>query len=307
MCPSIYDQIHDNIINNQLKDDFSLSEDSAIYSGLRFAPGARDGIYMYHTIHCPQDAEGTKQMIQALACASKGNVQEADILFASWTKEHRVISTIDDLQNYVIEHQQELDLDNIYDVALDLLLYSSHIECVKVGMALLEIFVPDDNVKDVIRHLGLYDEFTLFSVWHMQRWEHGNTDIFQLAQKVHGWGRIHAIECLKPETDDIRRWLLTEGTKNDVLNAYSARTCWEKANAEDVLFAQPTEEEYKALMTLIEALLDEAPMPGISALEHGPQILQRFLELSSQYQLTPKEHEVLLSVKEYADANEKQT
>ena len=99
-------------------------------------------------------------------------------------------------------------------------------------------------------------------------------------QICHGWGRIHAVEHLKPDTEEIRHWLLTEGTINSVTNSYSALTCWYKSQAESILFGQPTPEEYKGITILIEGLLNEGPVQGISALKNAEQVLQRFLEPS---------------------------
>ena len=176
------------------------------------------------------------------------------------------------------------------------------IECVKVGLALLELFSePEDRIKEIIRRLGLYDEFTIFSVWNMQKWENGNSEIFSLAQKTHSWGRIHAVERLEPETDEIRHWLLTEGTVNDVVNAYSSLTCWQKSGAEEILFGNPTQEDFKGIVTLVEGLLDEGPVPGISELENAESILLRFLELAPEYSPGINEYETILSVREWAE------
>lgn len=301
MEKSIYQQIADHVSDGVLDAGFSLPEEAG-NSPLRFAPGAFDGLCVYHMGHSELDADAAKQMAAALGTAAKGDCSGADTLFHEWTKEHRTVSYIDDLQNYVLDHAKELDPENVYRAALSMVLDSEHIECVKVGLALLELFgEPEEDLKEIIRCLGLYDEFTIFSVWNMLKWENGNQEIFSLAQKTHSWGRIHAVERLEPETDEIRHWLLTEGTVNDVVNAYSSLTCWQKAGAEKILFGHPTREEFAGIITLIEGLLDEGPVPGISNFENAESILLKVLELMPEYSPDINEYETILSVREWAE------
>lgn len=302
MKESIYQLICDNITDGILNEGFSLPDEDSDDSSVIWAPGAMDGVTMYHVMRSELDTSQIKELEKTLRSAADGNYSEADALFYEWTKNNRAISVIDDLQKYVIDHSTELDAENVFRTAISLMLDSTHIECVKIGMELMELFkVNDEDIREVIRNLGLYDEFTVFSVWNMQKWENGNDEIFALAKKVHSWGRIHAVECLAPETEEIRHWLLTEGTVNDVMNAYSALTCWQKSGAEEILFGQPTPEEYKGIITLIDGLLDEGPVPGISTLDDAEAVLLRFLEIAPQYDLSAQDYEVILAVLRWAD------
>lgn len=302
MEKSIYQQICDHITDGILDESFSLQDEDTDGAPFKWAPGAMDGVAMYHMQHSGLDASQAKGMAKALKSAASGNYPEAEALFNVWTKENRAISVIDELQKYVIDHSARLDAGNVFQTALSMMLHSTHIECVKIGMELMELFlVNDEKVREVIRRLGLYDEFTIFAVWNMQKWEDGNSEILKLAKKVHSWGRIHAVERLEPETDEIRHWLLTEGTVNGVVNAYSSLTCWQKANAEEILFGQLTEEEFKGITTLIDGLLDERPVPGISELEDAENMLLRFLEIAPHYNLTGQDYDVILSVQHWAD------
>ena len=301
MAESIYQQIADNISGGVLDRNFSPVEEGDDQTSTMFAPGAMDGICMYHMRPEALDEEGRAQMAAALKAAAERSCQTADALFYEWAKEHRVISHIDDLQKYVIDHAGELDPGNVHYTALSLILYSCHIECVKTGLSLLELFrEPAEDLKEIIRLLGLSDEFTVFSLWNMHNWEKGNEEIFSLAKKVHGWGRIHAVEQLEPETEEIRHWLLTEGTVNDVVHAYSSLTCWIKSGAQEVLFGHPAEEEWEGLNTLIKGLLDEGPVPGISQLDNAKTVLLRFLELAPGYPVTAGIKDTVQSIREWA-------
>jgi hypothetical protein len=302
MEKSIYQKICGNITDGMLNPDFMLDEEDADGTEIRWAPGAMDGVSIYHMLPSGLDAAQTKKMARALKCAASGNFPEADVLFFEWTKEVRAITCVDELQQYVIAHARTLDAENVLHTAVSMMLYSTHIECVKIGLELLELFgEPQENLKEIVRRIGLYDEFTIFAVWNMRQWENGNTEIFDLAKKVHSWGRIHAVERLEPETDEIRHWLLTEGTVNGVVNAYSSLTCWQKSGAEEILFGSLTPEEYAGITTLIDGLMDEGPVPGISEIENAEAVLLRYLELAPKYHLSADAYDMISTIKHWAD------
>lgn len=101
-----------------------------------------------------------------------------------------------------------------------------------------------------------------------------------------------------------RRGLLTEGSVNGVLNAYSALTCWEKSGAEEVLNGTPSQEEFAGLITLIEGLLDERPVAGISQLANAEAVLLRALDLAPNYTLTVEDYSTILDIRQWAEDDE---
>ncbi|MBP3869536.1 MAG: hypothetical protein J6E46_01025 [Faecalicoccus sp.] len=294
MSKSIYQDILDHMQDGVLNSDFSIEN---IQNGIPYAPGALDGIFMYHMANPGLNAQDTKEMAKAIRAAAKNNYEQADALFFAFTKKHHAIQIIDFLQQHIDRHIEHLDADNLFQCALSLVLHSVHIECVKIGLSILELFHYGDMTKEVVRRLGAYDEFTIFVIWNMLKWEHGNDEIFALAQKVEGWGRIHAVERLEPLSDEIRHWLLTEGTQNDVINSYSSLTCWMKSKAEEILFDHPGQKEFEGISLLIEGMLDERPVKGISGLENPDKILLRYLTISSNYEHSTTFYKLVMSIK----------
>ena len=165
MGKSIYEQICDNITDGVLDNNFCIDEESYEEGAFRWAPGTWDGVCIYHMSDADLDASATKEMSRALKCAAQGDVAGADEKFAEWCKEHRAINAIDMLQNYVIRHKKQLDPNAVHSTALYLMLHSENIECVKIGLEFMELFgEPQDDIKEIIRRIGLYDEFTIFAV-----------------------------------------------------------------------------------------------------------------------------------------------
>lgn len=302
MGKSVFDIINENTTENGLDPKFVLPVEGEEDAPFSWAPGAQDGVAMYHMPYSGIADSEMGGLAEALKTAADGNYEKADALFYEWTKGTRAIHAVDDLHKYVIEHASSLDPTNILNAALTMLGGSEHVECVKIGLELLELFqIDEEEIKDYIRQIALYDEFTLFAIWNMKKWESSSEDIFKVAKKVHGWGRIHAVRALEPTTDEMKHWLLTDGTINYVEHAYSSLICWQKSDAEDVLFKHPTLEEYRGLITLIEGLLDEGPVAGFSQIENADKILLRFLEIVPDYKYTEEVAHVISSIKNWAE------
>lgn len=301
MPKSIYQLICDHIADGVLEPSFSLSNEITDSAALPFADGARDGIYMYHMHHTALTPAQSRGMGKALRVAATGGFEEAQGLLSAWTKECPIVGSINQMHKYVLDYADRLDASKMFHTARSLMLFSANAECVKAGIALMELYDLDERTKEIIRRLGLCNEFTLFALWNMRGWENGNQEVFSLAQKVHGWGRIHAVECLQPETDEISRWFLLDGVRNNIMSAYSALPCWYKAEAEKVLFGKPSAEEYKGIAAIIDGLLDEGPVTGISGLENAQEVLARFVEITPECAPGPEEYRVIESVKEWAE------
>ena len=133
----------------------------------------------------------------------------------------------------------------------------------------------------------------------MRPWEDRNEEMFRLARHVFGWGRVHLVEALEPETEEIRRWLLREGVHNDIMPQYSALDCWRKADVPAALQGTLTREDFEGIRDIIDALLDEGPVPGISAVEDAEQHLRAFLKQAETLARDDRDHEVVAAVRAY--------
>ena len=276
---SIYEYMAEQMQGDAMPEGFSLpAEAEGEAGGLRWADGAADGVYIYHMQHSPLEAGEMQEAIEAVRLASGYDVENADRAFETFTAKHNTISFADQLLGWIMEHAAELDAGSIYRYGIHLMIESPYREMVKLGLILMELF--DTNVEvlgDVVRSLGLSDEFTLYSVLNLQRWPNGSEEIFDLIRRVRGWGRIHALEHLEPETKEIQDWILKEGMDNEVMEAYSALTAFQKGAAEVRLRLGASPEELKSIGKILNVLLEEGPVEGISGLSNAEEILCLFL------------------------------
>lgn len=304
---SLYDIIKSAVKDSALPDSFSLPRDPSVK--VPFADGAYDGIALYHMGASKMSDEAKELMIKAVQTASNGDIEAAEHLFAELGKTERAIRLIDEFQDYIIANRDSIPAGELYKFAMYAVTKSCDTECVKFGLSILELLNIRDNeeIKAIVTVLGLSEEFTLFSVFVMLGWSDGNEKIAYLARMTHGWGRIHAVERLEPETDEIKTWLLREGYKNVVLPAYSALTCWNKSGAAELLRSscKLSDEDFKALRDLIDALLDEGPCAGISAVENSEETLELFLNKASGRELNADDYAVIRNIRNYDGENGK--
>ena len=269
---SIYQTILDNLQNGELPEDFVIERAERRRTQFKFVPGAIDGILLYHTTPYIADEETKQQILQALTLISaKDNSEHVPQILGIFEKlEDRasMVKLYDSVRDVMLENIQALDAEQLLKFGDYLISYGTSFLAVKLGLTLLSIFndkVP--FVEEVHLTFGAYDEFTWFAARYLSSGacKDGNAALFELARHVHGWGRIHAVDYLLPETEEIRDWLLFEGAENTIMPQYSADLCLLKAGALDRLNGDVSEKEFSAIGSLLVYALDgEGPCRGVS-------------------------------------------
>ena len=298
--PSIYDRIHAAIQpNGELPSSFSLGSPNP--DGIEWADGAWDGVCIYHNrLETPDLAP----LILVLRRGSSHVFAHAKMVLPEVfpDAEHSMLAYVDAAQNWILGHSEELDVKNLYLFARHLLFYAREAEEVKLALSLLEIIwnEKDEEVRQAVRELAASDEFTLFATFAVRNWENKNEEIFRMARKVHGWGRIHAVADLEPATDEIRRWLLHEGVDNDVMPEYSALTVAEKIDLLEVVrAAERNSEDFVAAGRILEALIesDGGPVLGIGAYEQEEALVRAYIAKAKLSKPNGEIYSVLHTVK----------
>lgn len=276
MQKSCYEHIRDSLVNGILPEGFHLQNKSN--GGMVFADGAMDGMMVYHRAPGHELSDEQRSLIElAIDQISNGEFYGVEETVWKIADDIGPIDAHEYLRQYIEKNANRLSLSNIINYAVVMITRSSDPNTVKIALTMMSIFELGDDLKEYIRTLGLSDEFTLFVATAMDGWENDNQEWFNLVQKVHGWGRIHLINRLRPDSEEIRRWIRLEGVHNTVLSSYSAIDCWVKGDVENVLLGALSKEELNGIRDIIQALLDEGPVKGISCIKDVEKYIHKFL------------------------------
>ena len=135
----------------------------------------------------------------------------------------------------------------------------------------------------------------------MRNWDNPNKELFEILKKVEGWGRVHLVHMIEPDSDEIEEWLVRNGVHNDVLPAYSGLDCFEKVHYLERIQNHDLDlDAYRVLADILNAMLDEGPVAGLSALENKEEVMQAFFDAAMvRTDLEVQDYAVLLNLKDY--------
>ena len=297
---SIYELIKTSIQSNgELPEDFKLPPKDP--NGVPWADGAMDGVFVYHTVRNEENIEALKNIVFQI---SEGKFEEAQTNLDKL--DFSMISRTNSLLSWIIQEQKQINLNNLYEFASSQLVTTKNIEVIKFCLSVLAIMnvETDEETIEKVKILALSDEFTLYCLNIFVKLENSNEEIFKIAKKVKGWGRVHSIGYLEATNDEIKEWILEEGCHNYVLPAYTAYTCAKKINLIEILNQDKiSNKKFNDISYLMNALLDESAITGISALENRELLIERYLEKAKYLSSTEDDYSAIMTLKEYIKNN----
>lgn len=297
---SIYDYIESNVKSQMLPDTFSLKDYDDPEAKIRFADGAQDGIALYRMGFSPLPKNIGFRIGRAISAACAGQKEEADRAFIELDEEYRILGIIDEIQAYVIDHLTSIQEDALFSYAVDCLCASVDIPLPKVGLSILELYgEPNDELKRLMRVLGLSDEYTLYVMWNMRHWEDASSELFELAKRVQGWGRVHIVKEIQPATEEMQRWLLFHGVEGYIPAAECALESYLKSGADDLMRSGMTYEEFEAVGRILWGIID-GPDRDLSQINDWQSVISRYLKDAERHHLGLGDYERLLYLLEHA-------
>ncbi|WP_240420470.1 limonene hydroxylase [Paenibacillus periandrae] len=280
--------------------DGSLPDDEEFWSGskIRWVAGGMDGAFGHHAGPAKMTDEA-REMVHLLAKQSrkpKNSTRKA--LYAKLVKTDMggmIDSILDEVRKQPGIHPGSLFLE-----AKWLAENAAHRNVVKFGIAMLGLF-QNEQVKELLLTLGRHEEFTLYAAVAIHNgMEDSNQVLFELAQRVHGWGKIHIVERLEPASQEIKDWLLRQGCHNSVMNEYLACICARNGGLQEALSADRVDSAlFDAATDIIEALLNGGPAEDIDDYEHAPQVLSDYVRLTQEIGATAKHLSAIFSIYDF--------
>jgi hypothetical protein len=272
-------------------------------TGLRWAPGAFDGVMGHHA--GSGDGDDVQHIAELVIKASKRQSRRRlQKLHDALLAEESALAIADTLLAELTRLRP--DAAALRQVGLWVASSSPNREPVKIGLALLGAAGIDGHV-DVVRVLGAHDEFTLFAVTALRNGlAQPDSDIWALAASVDGWGRIQCVERLRNTTDpQIRSWLLREGYRNSIMYEYTAFIA---ADTGGLLAALRTEPVDRVLLTaageILTALINGGPAEDISHYSDGADAVAQYLTLMGSRAELLDDYRAVATIRDFVSADD---
>ena len=307
--PSIYEVIEHNLDPNlKLPREFSLRAH-------RRSPGEKlvyaDG-FMEGNLTGPDPGEETSQelleILEKLRDKQFGEALKA--LNAFFDEDEELMNPLVGMVHEFIGQQDQAVVGDLIYFAKHLLVETDRIELVKFALTLLEYYPSeyDMEVGRQILDLAQCNEFTLFALRNMVQWDDSQEMIFELIQHVYGWGRIFAMEVLDPEPAEVQHWMLEQGWDNDVNPEYTALMIATDVKLDEVLrqAEKISEAAFRGASVLVEGLLQDEPIPGISEWPDPLGLLNHYLEQALERKLSWKEYQTIWHVVQFGEQHKDQ-
>lgn len=281
---SIFERIRDEIARTGfLPENFRCEEEIPDDGKLKFMPGALEGILNHHS---PDENDHEQDSAMGIPAFLRNHLTEdAEATVRLYEKQWGCVH-IAPLRNRIplsiLEKKEEYDAGRLAALAYAFLTRAVKTEAVKMGLVLMTLSdtAEDATIKETFRILGCCEDFTDYVLWNTAAWpdEERNRLCFALAKKLHGWGKINAVEALNANTDEIKEWILCEGCKNAILYGYLGLKCAVKCDYKTRLQKGAlTKSELSGAYDIMEGLLDEGPCSGISALSDPEETIYWYL------------------------------
>ena len=300
---SIYEQIDDAVrMNGCIPEGFVLVDALKPGEKTHTHLGSDEGI-IGHPVIAP-DATELECAVKIIREAVKINAKLAVHGFDDNELGFKVARIRGSLLKKIIDDIQQYDPHKLSTLAYSLAMFGTKTETVKLGLLLLVLFdfADDEVVKKHLITIGMYEEFTSYVISNVKSWPEGSRNhvYYVYAQRLKGWGKINAVECLEPTSDEIKEWILCEGCNNEVGYRYLAATAYEKSGLSARLKdGKLTEEQMRGARDIMRGLLEDPQNPGIASVDNPTLLAMRYLKELADHEIALEDVVNMYQMKDY--------
>lgn len=276
-----YIQLHRDPQTGRLpRDAMMLPDEPAArrFSRLRWVPGALEGLGTRH-----MQWDGSAKAAQAISLLERiaAGHNSAEAALYELLRADDVVTFYNDALDYASARIPDAE-PRLHEFARRLVTQSRDRGPVKFGIAMLGS-MGDESDLEIVRTLALHDEFGLYAAGAIAELAPQRQQaLYEMAQKLNGWGRIEAVTLMTATPDaKLRRWLLTEAFRNDVTAQYLAYHCATIADLADAVAdpANAKDMEFLAgISELIQSLIKPGPSRDSQTYERIPEVAISYLQ-----------------------------
>ncbi|MFI2474621.1 hypothetical protein [Nocardia xishanensis] len=238
-----------------------------------------DGVQTHHS-KAPADPDAATAAVAAITDIVAAPSNSALAALHDQLAECSALALADSLVRAL--RAADLPRDEVRSIARRLTEYGTRRNAVALGIVMLGV-TGDERDRELLLTLGTLGDLTLYVAVALGNSQPGrHRAVYELARRVDGWGRIHAVERLARTSDpEIKAWLLRTGFRNGVMNEYLAHLAATTGDLRDALLASAVDDELLDGAAGILAALAAYGGPAAD-IRHYPDalpVLIRFAEL----------------------------
>lgn len=279
-------------------------EDKKKEGAIKWTVGAMDGVLSHHFVGKTENLKQIQNIVSLFTKQINRPNKRNRINLYNGLKDVDALSLIDDLMNEI--QKAEIDPNQLYNEARWLAVNGVHRNIVKFAIAIIGRFNTDDD--ELLLVLGKHEEFTLYvAVALLNKNQNASVKLLDLAKSVKGWGKIHIVERMRPDNDEIKRWLICCGCENAIMDEYLAYTCAEKG--ELIKFLSASRIDYEILRgagRIIKALIIGGPASNINDYDDGAEVIENYVNHAVQMELKLEDIIVLGVIEEYLNESDEE-
>lgn len=184
-------------------------------------------------------------------------------------------------ENFIKVFKDFLEVNKVMSIKIneiirEILIDSDSSEEIKLGLILAPI-CKIEKIEDILEVFSIHNDYLFYVIKAYEYKEGYNKTIFEMAKKSNGYGKVFCVMNLRPTTHEIIKWMIEEGSENNVgvpeLLSYSMLSLDLLDYLENAEF---DEEEVEVLSKSFSMLLSDY---GLDEIKDGKKVCNKLLEI----------------------------
>lgn len=149
--------------------------------------------------------------------------------------------------------ESEIDMNALHEEANWFLNHAAHREVVKFALLLIGTTNKTED-EQFLKKIALHEEFTRYAIFPLY---HRQELLWELAEKLKGWGKVTLMHELIPLTKERKSWFLKQSWNEKIKRQAVAIACAEKSEMDVILYeAEISKEQLEEISKLLVTLLE---------------------------------------------------
>ncbi|BCZ46015.1 restriction endonuclease [Clostridium gelidum] len=184
-------------------------------------------------------------------------------------------------ESYIKLFKDLLEDDNsislkISEIIKKMLIDSDSSEEIKLGLILAPI-CKFENIEDILEVFSIHNDYLFYVIKAYEYIGGFNNNIFEVAKKAKGYGKVFCVMNLRPTTYEIKKWMIEEGSNNNV--GVAELLSYSMLSLELLEYLETAEFDGEKIEVLAKSFSLLFSDYGLDDIKDGKQVCNKLLEI----------------------------